>query len=376
MALSTPSADAQCRWACDSSTLIWAKSTSSDVPLFRVVRDRKVGYIDATGKLVIPYGFDLTFNHDWDFLDGVAPVQIGGKWGYIDSAGSFVIPPLFEWVRPFSEGRALVRLGSGGPPYRIGFIAKDGKFISEMNINGAAGSFSEGFAAVELPGRKWAYIDKAGNIALPQRFAWARHFSQGMARVIEKGGCEVLENICECMDIPADPFEQTKPTEPLSPCRFSFINKMGKTVLTGYQNAQEFREGVAGARRSKLWGFIGPDGSQLIAERFEAVQPFRDGLAAVQIDGKWGFIDHSGEIVIKPQFSITEGFSEGIGLVFQDQQFKFIDKKGTQIFGRTFWVAAPFASGLAHVGLLPRTAGRWAYIDHKGAVVYEYTARQ
>jgi hypothetical protein len=115
----------------------------------------------------------------------------------------------------------------------------------------------------------------------------------------------------------------------------------------------------------------------VIAERFDAVKPFRDGLAAVQIDGKWGFIDHGGEIIIKPQFSYTEGFSEGIGLVFQDQWFKFIDKTGRQLFGQTFfWVAAPFASGLAHVGLLPRTAGRWAYIDHEGTVVYEYTARQ
>ena len=105
-------------------------------------------------------------------------------------------------------------------------------------------------------------------------------------------------------------------------------NKTGQTVLTGYQNAQE------------------------------------------------GFIDHSGRFVIEPPFSNADGFSEGIGLVFQDQGFKFIDRNGNQLFGRTFWAATPFASGLAHVGVGLRTAWRWAYIDGKGTVVYEYTARQ
>jgi hypothetical protein len=89
--------------ACDAEELIWAKNTGSDVPLFRVVKDGKVGYIDSAGKLVIPHRFDLTFNWGWDFMEGVAPVQVGREWGYIDSAGSFVIPAMFNWVRPFSE---------------------------------------------------------------------------------------------------------------------------------------------------------------------------------------------------------------------------------------------------------------------------------
>ena len=242
------------------------------MPLFRVVKDGKVGYIDATGNLVIPHRFDLTFNWGWDFMEGVAPVQVGRGWGFIDSAGSFVIPAMFEGVRPFSEGRALVGLGADGPPYRIGFIGKDGKFIGEPNINGAARSFSEGLAAVELANGRFRYIDKSGRIALPQQFAWAGQFSQGLARVIERGGCEVLENPCDCIDVAADPVDRTqqirKPADPLPPCRFSFIDKSGKTVLTGFQNAHEFSEGVAGVRRSKLWGFIGADGSQMIPERF------------------------------------------------------------------------------------------------------------
>jgi hypothetical protein len=114
----------------------------------------------------------------------------------------------------------------------------------------------------------------------------------------------------------------------------------------------------------------------VIPEKFQGVKPFHDGLAAVQMDEKWGFIDRSGNVVIKPQFNGTEGFSEGIALVWQDQRFKFIDKNGRQLFGRTFSVAAPFALGLAHVALGERTDWNWAYINHDGTVVYEYTALQ
>jgi hypothetical protein len=124
LGLATSLAAGQCRVACDIERLIWAKSAGSDVPLFRVVKDGKVGYIDATGNLAIPHRFDLPSGDlaNWDFMEGFAPVQNGGKWGFIDSAGALVIPAIFEWAGPFSEGRALVRLGADGPPYRIGFI--------------------------------------------------------------------------------------------------------------------------------------------------------------------------------------------------------------------------------------------------------------
>jgi len=363
---------------CDSVRMIWAKAPRSDVPLFRVTRNGKVGYIDATGRLVIPPRFDLTLNEGGDFFEGVASVKVGRKWGYVNSSGAFVIRPAFAWAEPFSDGRALVGVGAGGPIRRVGFIGKDGRFISERNPSSLTQSFSEGFAAVEFEDRQWAYIDTSDKIALPQRFAWARRFSEGLARVIEHGGCEVQEDMCHWMDVPADPLDRTTQAEsgkPLPACRFSFIDKSGAAVLTGFENTQDFSEGLAGARRSKLWGFIAPDGAQVIPERFEAVKPFHEGLAAVQLDGKWGFIDRAGAMIIKPQFTNVEGFSDGIGLV-QDEDYMFIDKTGKQLFGRTFSLATPFAFGLAHVALEGRFDQRWGYINREGAVVYKYNGRE
>lgn len=51
----------------------------------------KWGFIDATGKFVIPPQFELA---SW-FSEGLAAVRLNGKWGFIDASGRFVIPAQF-----------------------------------------------------------------------------------------------------------------------------------------------------------------------------------------------------------------------------------------------------------------------------------------
>ena len=60
-------------------------------PSLRVERWHS-GYIDSTGKTIIP----LRFDDARGFSDGLAAVQVGGQWGYIDTLGTFVIQPQFE----------------------------------------------------------------------------------------------------------------------------------------------------------------------------------------------------------------------------------------------------------------------------------------
>jgi len=43
-----------------------------------------------------------------DFSEGLAAVRVGGKWGYIDRSGKMVIPPRFLRAEPFRGGLAVV----------------------------------------------------------------------------------------------------------------------------------------------------------------------------------------------------------------------------------------------------------------------------
>jgi hypothetical protein len=47
------------------------------------------------------------------FSEGLAPVKSSGKWGYVDKHGSFVIQPKFDFAGCFSEGLAPVRMTVG-----------------------------------------------------------------------------------------------------------------------------------------------------------------------------------------------------------------------------------------------------------------------
>lgn len=101
----------------------------------------------AIPNMAIAPQFGLAFS----FHEGLAPVQISGKWGFINQSGKHIIEPQFDEVYRFSEGLALVRIGS-----KWGFIDKNGKHIIEPQFDSAA-SFSEGLAPVQI-GNKWGYV--------------------------------------------------------------------------------------------------------------------------------------------------------------------------------------------------------------------------
>ncbi len=66
--------------------------------LFLIKERGKYGYIDRTGRVVIPPQFVDAGN----FSEGLAGVQLskeGHKHGYIDTSGKMVIPPQFEECR-------------------------------------------------------------------------------------------------------------------------------------------------------------------------------------------------------------------------------------------------------------------------------------
>ena len=51
-------------------------------------KDGKYGYIDTTGKVVIPCQYDDA----WSFSEGLARVWKGEKTGFVDKNGKEVIP--------------------------------------------------------------------------------------------------------------------------------------------------------------------------------------------------------------------------------------------------------------------------------------------
>jgi hypothetical protein len=80
----------------------------------------KTGYVDVHGRFVIPPIFDEAE----DFSEGVALVEVNGKYGFIDTKGAFAIPATFDKALSFGQGLAFVKLGK-----RWGVIDKKGSWI-------------------------------------------------------------------------------------------------------------------------------------------------------------------------------------------------------------------------------------------------------
>ena len=69
-----------------------------------IVDDKGWAYIDGSGKVLLrPFPFD---NGPDYFEEGLARFVRSGKMGFFNRSGQIVIPARFEWVEPFSGGRA------------------------------------------------------------------------------------------------------------------------------------------------------------------------------------------------------------------------------------------------------------------------------
>jgi hypothetical protein len=85
-----------------------------------VSKDGMWGFIDKTGKEVIPCIYDMVYL----FSDGFAKVEQSRRSGFVDKTGNEVFPCIFNEAESFSDGLASVLLGNA-----MGYIDKEGYFI-------------------------------------------------------------------------------------------------------------------------------------------------------------------------------------------------------------------------------------------------------
>jgi hypothetical protein len=134
-----------------------------------------LGYVDKSGGYVIRLDEqEMRIEFLVGFSEGLARVSMQpqhadgsvgpSRWGYIDHTGKWVIPRAFMGAGDFHEGLAAVT-GTDGI---WGYIDTTGQFAIAPHFE-AAKEFSEGLASVRAAG-KWGFIDKTGTMAIPPQF--------------------------------------------------------------------------------------------------------------------------------------------------------------------------------------------------------------
>ncbi|HZJ76736.1 MAG TPA: WG repeat-containing protein, partial [Oscillospiraceae bacterium] len=269
--------------------LIYDRAENFSEGLAVVVKDGKLGFIDKDGREVIPLNY-YPYYYAYGFSEGLSVIFIDNKYGYINKSNEIIIPPIYEYAGKFSEGLAVVRENG-----KCGYIDKNGEVVIPFIYN-LGNDFSEGLAAVRGDGG-WGYIDKKGNVIIPFKYFSAMDFSEGLALVSKRAQYE-----------------------------HGYIDKTGKEVIPFVYTAysRSFSEGLAAVTKNSLfpiYDYIDKNGNIIISSTYEDlnhapyVGDFHEGLAVVRKRNDTVIVDKSGNEIASFDNMIVFGFNEGVASV-------------------------------------------------------------
>ena len=140
----------------------------------------KYGFIDKTGKVVIPCKYDDVLF----FSDGLCAVAVTkqiedstySEWTYIDATGKTAINSVFEVAQNFNAGLAAVKRNG-----KWSWIDKKDKDVFGNDFQECQ-SFKDGFAAYKKEGF-FGLINKSGKLILEPSYPVIGNFYQGLAMV-------------------------------------------------------------------------------------------------------------------------------------------------------------------------------------------------
>ncbi|MDR3614100.1 MAG: WG repeat-containing protein [Candidatus Obscuribacterales bacterium] len=231
------------------------------------------------------------------------------KFGYIDKTGKFVIPAKYEHAENFRQGYAKVTLPKG----------LDGQLKEPIYINHSGATI---IPPVEVS-RYAAPIPKLKMDDIPEIYEDAGSNSTGRYFIDIKG----LKFLPFSEDLAAAQHNEN--------LLWGFVNRKYNLVIpASFDDVRSFKEGLAAVKATpekdkslddlnppKFWGFIDHKGHWVVKPKFLSAESFSDGLACVTVAApttwdqngtKTGYINKKGDFVIPPNFQWGQSFSEGV----------------------------------------------------------------
>ena len=232
----------------------------------------KKGYLDLSGKLVIPMKY---YSASW-FSEGYGIVQEtkDSKYGIIDKKGNYVLEPSFDFINGFYEGEALAHINK-----HYWLIDPKGKKLVDFKNNrpSTMGGYTHDLFRIYTPDKKVGMMNRDGKMIIQPKFKSISGVSRElMSASFEEGN-------------------------------MFFIDKKGETVIDGpFQEVGYFSEGVCWVKQNDLWGLIDENGDWVI-EPVSSKRPsaFHGPLAKIDIgdfiNPHYLYVNKNGTIVYNPE---------------------------------------------------------------------------
>ena len=370
----------------------------------------------------------------FEFCEGLAAVKQNGKWGYIDTSGKTVIP--FEYDIAFNFNERLAVVGElvditgrtdlrDGLYCKIGFVDKNNKYTPFLldSVQRPKYKYEDGhiidfegweriscnrdviayFEPIEDDMDGWESVFHNGHICLycvdfdAANDGWNGYnlfdtsgktvdfplgyeingyptspINEGIAilRRSETSDCAYYDLNTKKMFTNKDmdyaqvgtSFNQglslvcttdyrydSSQGRTYEICTIGFIDKTGSWIIpptlpcsnwmvmgleTEYVIFGDTGAAILKNADSNLWGAIDKAGKTVIPFEYDQLWPYSFGLSAFEKDGKWGYLDEQGKVAIPAQFSIAGFFSEdGYAVVSKGNEAYLIDYNGNRIPG-------------------------------------------
>jgi hypothetical protein len=358
-----------------SLVLLLAFSAFGQVQLIAVKKDGKWGYVDPTGKNILPFKFDDA----WAFNNGLALAVEGGQFGLIDTMG--------KWYLARRNGKASGeftsnRIVCSDENGKWGAIDKAGKtkvtFRHDV-LGGFLGNWAvAGKKTVDPTLMSVSVIDTLGNEAVSFDNIYLPLAAFANSTRVRDGYLTVLVDGDYGKSLTPSPSQLQG--RPLYIALLDLRNKRLVNLRLPSLQA-EVREG---RYNFSVDGISYSLATPLSAEptvneaRFSflaaSIFPFSSAISAIDKDGKWAFVDKDGSLLSETNLptsdytNATPLYSGGF-MMFKKKSGEWIytDLKGVQRIALEFEEMQPFQSAAAVV----KYKGKYGLIQKDGTWVLD-----
>jgi len=304
---------------------------------FRVSMDGKSGVINLDGEIVIKLDYDYIS----PVVDGLSIVQKDFKEGVIKPDGKRLTDLKYHWMN-IGEGLVCYEYYDN-LALNSGYIDQNGKetFLSKYGHSGMI--FSEGLAIYNDGEGKLGFVNKNGEVVIPQLYESAWFFTEGLASVKYNGKYGCIDKSNKIV-IPFNygyigPFKEGLAIFELksNPGFKGLIDKAGKIVVSAKYNYIHQKDGLSEVVINDKIGFVNKLGEEIIKVgsysgldvegSFDKEVICSEGLICLMNEfNKYGYLDYNGKIVIPFVFDLARNFSDGLAAVKFNGKWGFIKK--------------------------------------------------
>jgi hypothetical protein len=370
---------------------------------FRVSKDPRQnvqGLISREGKLVTPMEY-MVFDR---FSGGRAKARKGDLFGYIDSSGKEVIPPMYDLAWTFSEGHAVVESKKNGV-WAYGMIDRNGKptipvsfqKLNDLHGGVALGRKNNGWGLVTANGKTiigfeydTAVRGYETAIACKRSGKWSLFNRDGKRKTgFEYDSVAVIENDERSVrDFGLKRFAYDPGYLLLfKNGRQGLCNSEGKVVVPPvYDDIYPFNNGVALVKKEGKWAMISSGGKLITAFKYDQFIPYQaganswknHGVITYLLNGKAGLINRKGEELTEAKYERTQPDDSGYTAVVINRKYGLLDPQGKEIIPvkydriragttRDAGVDAFIVNGL----ILVQKAGKYGYVLENGTELFQ-----